>query len=72
MRYKKITIDVEEDDGTETQRIVELDGTMLMLDVRLVTDFNIKNSSETFSLFIERITRTSIEYANSIKNPFWK
>ena len=72
MKIQKITIDIIEDDGQITQRVLDMDrkeDVMLSCDIKL--DFNAKNSSEIFSLLVERITPTSREFAVYSKKNFW-
>jgi hypothetical protein len=69
----KIVLEVVEEDGQVTQRVLDLTGEgQTVLECTLSTDFNPKNRSETFTLFVERVTSKSREYADYIRNPFWK
>lgn len=73
MKYRRIIIEVEEDDGTNTRRVIELDSPeYTILDVELSQDFNIKNSSEILMFRMERVSPQSKQYASYIKNPFWR
>ncbi len=71
MKYKKIVIEVEEDDGNTTYREIDLQEGIVK-DVDVSTVFIPDDASEVLNISVKRVTKMSKDYAAYVNNPWWK